>query len=211
MTETDARSGGELRIAGRLVRPECSGELIDFDPDGDLPRGLEDHGYLLLRGVLRVDEVLAARHEVLVRLAEVGEIAEPIADGVFSGASRRAEMHADLVTFWKSVSEGPALRHVISGPVIASVMDRLFGEPTMSFGFAWLRAMMAGRASPLHVDHPYMNRGTSRLVTCWFPLGRVGIDDAPLFVVEGSHRWPDLRQRFEGHDVDQGPFQARLY
>ena len=84
-------------------------------------------------------------------------------------------------------------------------MDRLFDEPTAPFGFAWLRTMALGRASPLHVDHPYMNRGTARLVTAWTPIGAVRQDEGPPYVVEGSHHWPDLRAQFEGHDVDRDP------
>lgn len=84
-------------------------------------------------------------------------------------------------------------------------MGALFGEAAAPFSFAWLRAMTAGRASPLHVDHPYMNRGSSRLATVWTPLGAVSRASGPLYIVEGSHRWADLRERFEGHDVDRNP------
>jgi hypothetical protein len=103
------------------------------------------------------------------------------------------------------ISDGPALRRVINGPRIMALTARLFGEPSAHFGFAWLRAMPAGRASPLHVDHPYMNRGSHRLVTVWTPLGHVARDEGPLYVVENSHRDPDIRTRFEGHDVDRDP------
>ena len=43
-----------------------------------------------------------------------------------------------------------------------------------------LLAMLAGRASPLHFDHVYMNRGTDRVVTTWIPLGDVTVADGPL-------------------------------
>jgi ectoine hydroxylase-related dioxygenase (phytanoyl-CoA dioxygenase family) len=65
--------------------------------------------------------------------------------------------------------------------------------------------MTVGRASPLHVDHPYMNRGSKRLVTCWNPLCRISLSDGPLYILDGSHNWPDIRQQFEGHDVDRDP------
>lgn len=181
------------------------GELVEGVIDGDLRRQLDEHGYLLLRGVHDPAEVMAARREVLTRLAEVDEIAEPVEDGVATGRSSRASLQPDLGAFWKSVSEGPCLRRVVNGPRIARVMDRLFGEPSAPFAFAWLRAMTAGRGSPLHVDHPYMNRGSARLVTVWTPLGAVGAADGPLYVLEHSHRWGDLRARFEGLDVDKDP------
>lgn len=199
----DPMSG--LTVQGRAVPAHLVGELVEADMGGDLGVQLERHGYLLLRGVHDPEDVRAARREVLARLVEVDEVAEPAEAGIATGRSRRAEMHADLGAFWKSVSEGPAIRRVINGPRISKLMDRLFGERSAPFGFAWLRTMTPGRASPLHVDHPYMNRGTARLVTSWTPVGAVGRDEGPLYMVEGSHRWPELRERFEGHDVDRDP------
>ena len=192
-------------IQGRPVPDAIIGELVEAELGGDLDAQLQCHGYLLLRGVHDADEVLAARHEVLARLAEVDEIAAPAEAAIATGRSRRAELHPDIGAFWKSVSDGPALRRVINGPRITAITDRLFNAPSAPFGFAWLRAMTAGRASPLHVDHPYMNRGTDRLVTVWTPIGAVGRDEGPLYMVEGSHDWPELRARFEGHDVDRDP------
>lgn len=192
-------------VDGRAVPAHLLGDMVEGDLRGDLAAQLSARGYLLLRGVHDACEVEAARLEVLRQLGEVDEIARPHADAIATGRSRRAELHPDLGAFWRSVSDGPALRRVINGPRIKSLAARLFGEPSAHFGFAWLRAMPAGRASPLHVDHPYMNRGSSRLVTVWTPLGHVGRNEGPLYVVENSHRDPDVRTRFEGHDVDRDP------
>lgn len=189
-----------LHIAGRDVPADMIGRLAETD-GGDLAGQLADRGYLLLRGLHDPARVLAARAEVLARLAEVDEVA----DGIATGRSRRSALHPDLGAFWRSVSETPALRAVLDGPRPAAVMAELFGEPPARFSFIWLRAMARGRASPLHIDHPYMNRGTTRLVTLWTPLGSVGLQDGPLYIVEGSHRWPELRHRFEGLDVDRDP------
>ena len=205
-----ARAGEEaaaptagLTLRGRAVPDSLLGPLRPAA--GDLAAGLKRDGYLLLRGVHDAEAVMAARHEVLDRLAAVGEIAAPARDGIATGQSRRAELHPDLGAFWKSVSEGPALRRVIHGPRITAAMAGLFGEAAAHFSFAWLRAMLPGRASPPHVDHPYMNRGSDRLVTCWTPLGPVALDEGPLYIVENSHRWPDLRAEYEGLDVDRDP------
>lgn len=194
-----------LTIQGQNVPRELLASLRDADRTVNLSEQLAADGYLLLRGIHDVDGVLAARKEILCRLAEVDEIAEPAEQGIVTGRSKRGEMHPDLGAFWRSVSEGPAVRAVINGPRIKAAMTELFGEPAAHFSFAWLRAMAAGRASPLHVDHPYMNRGSAALVTCWTPMGAVGLDEGPLFIVEGSHTWPDLREQFEGLDVDREP------
>lgn len=190
---------------GRAIPAHLLGDMEEADRDGDLAARLARDGYLLLRGLHDPADVAAARREILERLADVGEIALPASDAIATGRSRRAELHPDLGAFWRSVSEGRALRRVVHGPRARALAARLFGAPAAPFDFVWLRAMAKGRASPLHIDHPYMNRGSSRLVTVWTPLGAVARNEGPLFVVENSHRDPELRARFEGHDVDRDP------
>jgi hypothetical protein len=197
-----------LTLKGISVANSLVDELRPVDLEGDLAEQLNRGGYLLLRGVHDPAEVEAARREVLGRMAEVDEVKDPIQLGIGSGTSRRGEIYPtteDLGAFWRSVSDGKAVRSVINGPRIARVMSQLFQEPARHFDFAWLRAMAAGRASPLHIDHPYMNRGTKRLVTCWNPLCRIGLNDGTLYVLENSHTWTDIRQQFAGHDVDRDP------
>ena len=196
----------DYTLKGTPVPTDTVKAMHSANLDCDLGQQLKRDGYLLLRGVYDLDEVAAARLEVLHRLAEVGEVMEPIENGIASGASRRREIYPDteaLSKFWRSVSEGRALRSVINGPPITRVMTQLFQEPAQHFSFAWLRAMTAGRASPLHIDHPYMNRGSERLVTCWSPLCSISFDEGPLYVLEGSQDWLDIRSQFEGHDVDR--------
>ena len=197
-----------LTVNGAVVPESSLDELRSADVNGDIAQQLSDNGYLFLRGVHDPVEVDAARLEVLHRLAEVGEVKDPVKCGLASGTSRRRETYPttdDLGTFWRSVSEGKAVRRVINGPRIMRVMSQLFQEPAQHFAFAWLRAMTAGRASPLHVDHPYMNRGSKRLVTCWSPLCLISLTDGPLYILKDSHKWPDIRQQFDGHDVDREP------
>ena len=71
----------------------------------------------------------------------------------------------------------------------------LLGEPARAFDFLWLRPTPVGRASPLHFDHVYMNRGSERVVTVWIPLGPVPVADGPLVIVEGSHRFDQSDRR----------------
>jgi hypothetical protein len=158
-----------------------------------------------MRGALDRDEVLAARREVLGRLAEVGEIAEPVDAALPTGTSRRAALQPDLGRFWRSVSEGPALRRAVHGAQARAVATDLLGEAVAPFDFVWLRAVIAGRATPLHFDHVYMNRGTERVISLWIPLGDVAVGDGPLAVVENSHRLAELIGRYRGHDVDRDP------
>jgi hypothetical protein len=196
-------------LEGRRLAPEAVAAMTDSSPllsDGAALRArLGEDGYLFLRGALDRDEALAARSEVLHRLAGVGEIAEPAEAALPTGTSRRAELHADLGRFWRSVSEGPAVRCAVHGDRARKVASAVLDDAVRPFDFIWLRAMLAGRASPLHFDHVYMNRGTDKVVSVWIPLGDVAVADGPLAIVEDSHRFADLIARYRGHDVDRDP------
>ncbi|MCY7307777.1 MAG: phytanoyl-CoA dioxygenase family protein [Rhodoferax sp.] len=194
-------------IAGKAVPPSQLGRLNEISdwrsqPDA-LPQCLARDGYVLLRNALGRDQVMAARLDVLERLAAVGEIAEPLAAAVASGNSRRAELHPDLNAFWRGVCEAPRLRAVTHAGALADISAALLGGTTKPFDFLWLRTMLEGRASPLHFDHVYMNRGSRHLLTAWVPLGDVPTVAGPLVVVEGSNRFEDLQARYRGVDVDR--------
>ena len=194
-------------IAGKAVPAASLGTWNDVADwrlaRARLPELLERDGYVVLRGALGREQVMAARHEVLSRLAAVGEIAEPLDAAIATGSSRRAELYPDLNGFWRSVCESPPLRDLTHGAALAEISQALLGGTTKPFDFLWLRTMPEGRASPLHFDHVYMNRGSARLVTAWVPLGDVPLQAGPLVVVEGSNRFDDLAARYRGVDVDR--------
>ncbi|MEO6623223.1 MAG: phytanoyl-CoA dioxygenase family protein [Burkholderiaceae bacterium] len=202
-----AALAGQAYIAGRSVPPELLGALNDV-PDwrtvrDELPQMLERDGYVLLRNALPVDQVMNARQDVLERLAAVGEIAQPAEAAVATGTSRREALQPDLNAYWRGVCESPVLRAATHGPALAEISAAVLGGTTKPFDFLWLRTMLEGRASPLHFDHVYMNRGTPNMVTIWVPLGNVSVEGGPLVVVEGSNRFTDLQDRYRGVDVDR--------
>ncbi len=198
---------GSAYIAGHLVPPDRIGplnEVADWRAAHEqLPQWLARDGYLVLRNALPVDLVKAARQDVLTRLASVGEIAEPIEAAVATGTSKREAMHPDLNAYWRSVCESPVLRAATHGPALAEISAAVLGGPTKPFDFLWLRTMLEGRASPLHFDHVYMNRGTPNMITVWVPLGNVAVEGGPLVVVEGSNKFTDLQDKYRGVDVDR--------
>jgi len=181
---------------GKTVPPDLIRPFRDSTDQignrGELPRRLHEDGYLFLRGALDQNEVLAARAEVFARLAAVGEIEEPSAEGIFSGKSQRREMAEDLGAFWKSVCEGPALRQVTHGPRLCGLMGDIFGESARPHDYIFLRPSPVGRATPLHYDRPFFARGSERIHTVWLALGPVPVSDGSLVVVEGSNRFDDL-------------------
>lgn len=197
-------SGAQVR--GRPVPPELLGELRDSSPLRGDARGLRERlnedAYVFLREAVPAAKALAARREVLLRLAEVGEIAAPVEEGLFTGSSRRRELHPDLGAFWRSVSEGPALRAATHGPELRELLSVLLGEPAVAHDYLFLRVGTPGKATDLHYDMPFFCRGSSRVHTVWMALGEVRLDQGPLMVLEGSQHFEDLLAPARAIDYD---------
>jgi ectoine hydroxylase-related dioxygenase (phytanoyl-CoA dioxygenase family) len=173
------------------VPPEFLGPLVDATESvadaARLRQSLIDNGYVFLRGVLDGDDVLHARMEIFERLASVGEIRHPPADGIATGASRRLELAGDLHVFWKSVSEGPLLRRVTHGPRLSELVSLLMDAPVRPHEYLFVRPAPVGTSTDLHYDNPYFAGRSAQIVTCWVPLGEIPICEGPLVIVEGSH------------------------
>lgn len=191
---------------GVEITPPFVGELRDSSEcrssPGALRERLSEDGYLLLRSMVPSDHVLAAREEVLTHLAGVDEIAHPAIEGIVTGRSRRLETVPDPGLFWKSVSEGAALRRVTHGPAVIQLMASVFGEPVVGHDFVYVRPAAPGRALDVHYDYPFFTRKTKRVLSVWIPLGDVPVRDGPLLVVEGSHQFDDLIQAVSAIDQE---------
>ena len=141
----------ECVVQEQEIPAEIVGELSDssscLDDPNELQRRLRNDGYLLLRQALDYEQVMAARRETLEALVEVGEIHPPAIQGIFTGTSRREERPEGLGAFWKSVSEGPAIRRVTHGGELRGIMDRVLGEPSRPQDYIFLRVAVPG---PLH-------------------------------------------------------------
>ncbi len=202
------QSESSFTLQGQLVPPTLLKKMDESNLSEDLPSKLNRDGYLLIRKVYDPDDVIKARNMVLQCLYDVGEVKDPYESGTFSGFSNRRKFYPstkELGEFWKKISEMEQLRRVINGEKITKVMNSIFGEQTVHFSFAWLRAMIQGKASPVHIDHPYMNRGTDKLVTCWTPLGEIAENDGTIYVLEKSHLWKEIREKFLNIDIDSNP------
>lgn len=178
-------------IPDELLAPLVEATAWRSDPAA-LRRSFAEEGYVLLREVLDRNDVLAAREEAFTRLAEMGEIQPPPSVGIATGTSRRSELAGDLGAFWKSVSEGPALRRVTHGARLRELVALLFDAPARPHDYLFLRPAPVGNATDLHYDYPFFAGGASQIVTCWLPLGEIPVCDGPLVVVEHSNRFEDL-------------------
>lgn len=194
-------------VQGQAVPDALIGEMTDSADLLERPQALRERlaedGYLYLKGVLPPALIDQARHEVLGRLEQVGEVLPPAQQAIFSGTSRRVELVPDLGAFWKSVSEGPHLRALSHGTTMNRIMALLFGVPVRPQDYIFLRAGVRGRATGLHFDYPFFTRAHDQVCTVWLPIGDVPVDEGPLMVVEGSHRYRDLIDAMIGFDVSR--------
>lgn len=190
---------------GRSVPTDLLGELLDSRSligDGTaLQERLSRDGYVFLSGAIDRADVASAREEAFGRLRDVGEIREPACEGITTGTSKRRDIVGDLGAFWRSVSEGAALRKVTHGKRLRHLAEKLLGEPAIGQDFIFLRAAPVGRATGIHCDAPFFTRMTDRVLTCWLALGPVPVTDGPLFVIENSHRFEDMVSAMKGFDL----------
>lgn len=195
-------------INGELVPSHLIKELKISKTSDNLSENLKRDGYLFLRNVYKKEDIKTAREKVLKHLHTVGEVKYPYQKGIFSGTSKRKEIYPSsfkLGKFWQEISESDELRKVIHGKEIIKVFEKIFQQKVDHFSFAWLRTVIKGKASPLHLDHPYMNRGTDKLLTCWTPLDHINKNEGTLFILKNSHEWNDIKENFLNHDIDLNP------
>jgi len=191
--DTGADEFGELSDSGHLV--------------GSVERLREQmaaEGYLLLRGFLSRDAVLAAREEILYKFAIVGEIDSinhPLMDGILSSESYLDQVNA--VAFTESLRRGIGYTNVVGAPELMDLFSRFLGGPARSFDFRWPRFMRTGEATGIHCDGPYITRGTRNVWSAWIPLGDIAMSNGPIMLLERSHLNENLRRSYGMRDADR--------
>jgi Phytanoyl-CoA dioxygenase (PhyH) len=194
---------GPVTAQGRPVDLSASalGELRRTANDAldvDLLRaGLDNDGYLYLPGFLPRDEVLAARHDILARMATAGFLEEGSdPDEARPSANLGRSMLSDI-----ALASSPLQKLLYSGRMI-ELYETLLDVPVRHFDFTWLRAYPPGPGTAPHMDNVFMSRGSSRLLSAWVPLGDIGTTLGGLAVLEGSHRLDEIRATYASRDVD---------
>jgi len=185
----------------RLAELSPANHLLD-DPDG-LREAMDEHGHLFFRGLLDPAVVNAARHEVLLKYAILGEIddRQPLDDAIAGDAAGVGD--ANIRAFSESVRTGARYLAVTDAPEVVGVHTALLGGEVKSFDMRWPRFVRPGEGCGFHCDGPYMNRGTSRIFSSWIPLGRVRRHEGALMLLEGSHRSERLHEGYLRADADR--------
>ncbi len=197
-------TAGTVTAQGRVLDTAAGalGELRRSDDAvgdaAELERRLAEDGYLYLPGHLDRDAVLRARQRVLEELAALGALAPGSvpADAIAAADFPRLGILSDVA------ARSDALMSVLYGPRMTGFYEHLFGEAVRHYDFTWLRAVPPGKGTKPHGDSVFMNRGTTRQLTAWVPLGDVDVVQGGLVMLEGSHRLADVRERYGDLDVD---------
>ena len=196
----------EALINGVKVPSSLLGSLKETSlinkTDEQLRNSLNDDGYLLLRDVIDKNNITKARNDVFEKLNNVGELTDPFTEGISSGKSRRDELHKDRGIFWEDVSNTESLRKITNGNNLQSVLSRIFGISAIGFDFIFLRAVSGGKFTHMHCDAGFFTRKTQKVLTCWLVFTDITIDKGPLFIIEGSHKFSDIKNKYTGFDVD---------
>ncbi|MEM1333456.1 MAG: phytanoyl-CoA dioxygenase family protein [Actinomycetota bacterium] len=198
-------NGHPLRLdADHLGELEPMNHLLG-DPGG-LREAMATAGHLFFRGLLPVERVERARHEVLQKYAILGEIDDCQGIDAAIAGDRAGLGTANLRAFSESVRTGSAYLSITDSDEVLGVHAALLdGEPTdvRSFDMRWPRFVRPGEGCGFHCDGPYMNRGTSRIFSSWIPLGRVDRHEGALIVLEDSHRSERLHASYLQADADR--------
>lgn len=190
--------------------PDSMGELrpsndVLGDRDALWNRVGED-GYLYLKGLLNVDEVKAARQEIMDRLMTAG-----VLDSNFPAYEGVALPEADFDsrsagTFLPRLAEENApLDKVIYDGLMMDFFGFFLGGPVRHFDYTWMRCKLPGGelSTNPHYDIVYMGRGTRNLFTCWTPFVDIPHEMGGLMLLEGSHKLEELKTTYGSTDVDR--------
>jgi ectoine hydroxylase-related dioxygenase (phytanoyl-CoA dioxygenase family) len=176
--DTSSQKLGTLR--------ESNDILADLDA---LKRRMADDGYLFFRELIDRDEVLAARQEIMLKYAIIGEIDSinyPAIEGIQQQNSFVDQVN--LFAFTESIRTGVAYENVVLNRKLISFYEKFLGGQVRCFDFKWPRFVRPGEGCGIHADVVYVGRGTRNLWSTWLPIGDVARHDGALVVLENSHK-----------------------
>ncbi len=198
-----------LSFAERAIDPAAIGlapfrSSIDLVDRPDELRGrFEADGYVFLPGLLDPDQVLAARRELLLQYATIGEIddRQPLMAAV---AGDQAGLRtANLRALTESLRTGARYEAVILDRKLLAAVGAILDGPVRPYDFRWPRLARPGEGCGLHCDGPYMSRGTDRHLSTWIPLGAIRPHEGGLTLLEGSVHNRELADGYLQMDADR--------
>ncbi len=183
------------------------GELRDSnDLLGDaeaLRQRMDEDGYLLLRDMLDRDSVMRCRLAVLEYLDKHEGLVPgtPVLDGVMPPGTRERTLVRP-----RDITHHSDVLAVLESPRLFDFYEMLFGAPSRTFDYKWLRAVGNAKHTPSHMDVVYVGRGTHERCTCWIPIGDLDLAIGTLAICVGSHRlesYARMRATYGRMDMDR--------
>jgi hypothetical protein len=147
--------------------------------------------------------VLAARREILLKYATIGEIDPryPLMDGIWSEDSSVATVN--LRAFSESVRSGLAYERVVLHPTLLAFYRTFLGSEPRAYDMRWPRLARPGEGCGFHYDGPYMNHGSRRLYSSWIPLGDISRQEGGLILLERTQRQTEKLKAYADSDADR--------
>ena len=178
----------EIPFTGRYFG-DLASTPVD-SPEEILRRSLRDQGYVFLRGALCSASVRRLRAAYLAHFpASMFKPGTARDEGIFSGTypdelpphgTPGHPAHA----FVRSVE----FRTFVAAPRLQALAQALLGGPALRLCRTPLRHFVRGSgvASRAHIDHTYLNGGSSELITFWIPIGDCPLVAGGLIYLENS-------------------------
>jgi len=192
----------ELEIGGRHLDEMWDSSGIQEDPIA-LKARLDEDGYLLIRGLQKVEKVLEARRAMLEVVEKAGFLhpSYPMIDGVIAPGKELAGNLDSMIELAATLGKGTAIRGVSDSPEIMEFFERFLGGPVRTFDYKWLRHVGPEINTGIHYDVVFMGDGTKNLFTVWCPFGDVPFELGGLIACAGSHKWDLVRATYGETDV----------
>ena len=153
---------------------------------------LEKHGYLLIRGVVPVEVVLRARHDILEVCRDAGWVQGDTAlmDAVWSGLGPFTENEPEYMAVYRKIIRLDSFNELPQHPQILELMAKVIGGEVLAHRRRIGRVTFpqnGGQTTGIHQDWYYI-RGTPQTYTLWTPLGDCPRELGGVAVLSGSHR-----------------------
>jgi len=193
MPESVTSNGLPLPIDARHTGALESTPLSAIE-DGSLVERLKRDGYVLLRGLLDRDEVLAQRARYFEACGEGFVKDGDFRRGAWGGASPALPAHGTVGHPAHAFARSAEFIGFVESPVLRRVAELVLGTPARRLRRTPVRSFVPGRrvASRAHRDQSYISSPVGRVATFWVPLGDCPIAAGGLVYLEGSHEWPDF-------------------
>ncbi len=172
----------------RYVGAMVNSTQRDLDT-GVAQQRLDEHGYVLLRGLLPRERVLDVR-EAYLRQFPSGLVRDgDYRRGVYAGQAADMPKHGVNGHPAHEFVRSPTFQDFAETPAFRHIAESLLGGPVERVQRTPLRHFIKGQrvASRAHVDGSYIQGAPGDILTLWVPLGDCPVEAGGLVYLEESH------------------------